>query len=274
MKSAVYFQQLLHGLCEWGVAFAVAYGLAQSWTREPASCVVRMVRRPERLWLAMAFGIGPAVLSMLLRQPMMNLYTHASWAFARLPVAYGLSMIYGALVGLAASCAVAPVTAKERFRTAAAAGTSAALIIVSYLLGSVLWFQPLLHATIELIGAVVVLGVAYACVGTQPGSSVEVVSKPPRRSVALALVVGFLPSALVLAAIGVAASMNLGKQESDALLWICSVVSVFCCFGASIALFTRKTGGAIAGGILLMLLNAFIAFFFGCCASINLGNMH
>jgi hypothetical protein len=274
MNSAVYFQQLLHGLCEWGVAFAVAYWLAQSWTREPASFGVRMVRLPERFWLAMAFGIGPAVLSIFLRQPMMNLYTHESWAVARLPVGYALSIIYGALVGLAASCAVAPATAKERFRTAAAGGTGAALIIVSYLLGSVQWFRPLLHATIELVGAVAVLSVAYACVQAQPGISVEAVSTPPRRSPALALIVGFLPSVLVLATIGVASSTNLGKQESDALLWLGSIVSVFCCFGASIALFTRKTGGAIAGGILLLLLNAFIAFFFGCCATVNLSSMH
>src|SRR5260221_14365060 len=134
MNSSIYLQQVLHFLCEWGVAFAIAYWLAQSWTREPVSFAVRMVRLPERFWLAMAFGIGPAVLSMFLRQPMMNLYTHPSWAFARLPVGYALSMIYGALVGLAASCAVAPATATERFRTAAAAGTGAALILVSYLL--------------------------------------------------------------------------------------------------------------------------------------------
>ena len=53
------------------------------------------------------------------------------------------------------------------------------------------------------------------------------------------------------------------------ILWAMSVFSLICCFGSAAALFSRKTAGAIVGGLVLLLLNAFIAFFFGCCASIK-----
>ncbi|MEP6669494.1 MAG: hypothetical protein ABJF10_10100 [Chthoniobacter sp.] len=275
MNPSYYLQLFFHALCEWMVSFGVAYWVAQIWTQSPSPLVVRLARHPQRFWLAIAFGIAPPILGLLLWPVLLASYQSAAGVYLRIPISYALAVIYGVLVGLAASCCAAPATAEEPFRPARAGGVSAALIVASFLFGSFV-FQPLLHMITGLVTAVAVLVVSRLCLGesaaTLSGSASTVPS--PRRSPAIALVTGFIPSALILGAIAVASSTNLGKDESNALLWICSIVSVFCCFGASIALFTRKTGGAIAGGILLMLLNAFIAFFFGCCASINLSNMH
>jgi len=53
------------------------------------------------------------------------------------------------------------------------------------------------------------------------------------------------------------------------LLWTASIVSVGCCFTASFLLFRRKTGWAIAVGVLFLLLNGAISFFLGCVAASN-----
>jgi len=275
MSASIYLQQFFHALCEWMVSFGVAFWIAQIWTQTPVPFVVQLVRHPQRFWLAIAFGIAPPILAMLLWPVLIGLYKNEGLAVARIPISYALSVIYGVLVGVAASCCAAPATAEVPFRPARAGGVSAALIVASFVFGSFL-YQPLLHMGVGIVTAAAVLFGARLCLGgpAAPTREAANASPVPRRSPAVALVVGFIPSALILGAIAVASSTNLGKQESDALLWICSVISVFCCFGASIALFSRKTSGAITGGILLLLLNAFIAFFFGCCASINLSSMH
>jgi uncharacterized membrane protein len=74
---------------------------------------------------------------------------------------------------------------------------------------------------------------------------------------------------ILLAGITIATTAPLSNDASAALLWLGSGASVICCFTASILLFSRKTGSAILWGIILLLLNGFIAFFFGCCASLS-----
>jgi hypothetical protein len=274
MKASLYLQQFLHAFCEWVVSFGVAFWISKNWAQNPPSPLVRLVKHPQRFWLAVAFGIAPPILGALLWPVLLRLYQSHGLS-AQTPISYLLALVYGTLLGLSASCCAAPATAEEPFRPARAGAVSAALIIASYLFGS-FFFMPLLHAGVGIVVAIVVLVVARASMGGAAAPSPDSANASPvaRRNPALALIIGFIPSALILGAIGVASATNLGKQESDALLWVCSFVSVLCCFGASILLFSRKTGGAIAGGVLLMLLNAFIAFFFGCCATIDLSNMH
>jgi len=90
-------------------------------------------------------------------------------------------------------------------------------------------------------------------------------SQPPEKSPVFALVLAFAPVSILLTLLGVSAA--LGKNLTIPLLWTASIVSVGCCFTASFLLFRRKTGWAIAVGVLFLLLNGAISFFLGCVAA-------
>jgi len=92
-------------------------------------------------------------------------------------------------------------------------------------------------------------------------------SEPTGKSPPLALVLAFVPGAILLTLLGVSAAV--GKDLTIPLLWTASIVSVGCCFTASFLLFRRKTGRAIAAGVLFLLLNGAISFFLGCVAASN-----
>lgn len=272
MNFSFLLQFALHGLCEWAAAFAIAFWISQAWAQSPAPALVQLVRSPLRPWLMAAFGIAPPILSLLLQPLLIKIYTSGAGLGAQIPLSYFLSLIYGVLVGLAASCCVAPATAEQEFRPGPPAAISAVLIFVSFLLGSLLRFQFIVHTLGGITVALVVLFIARWMIAaeTPPALPTEQpVTTPVQRALWPALIIGFLPAALVMATIAVASAMNLGREASNALLWLCSIVSGICCFAASILLFKRHTGRAMAGGILLLLLNAFIAFFFGCCAAIS-----
>jgi hypothetical protein len=91
----------------------------------------------------------------------------------------------------------------------------------------------------------------------------------PKSSPLIALLLGFTPAAILIAVVN-GVGQKVPNAEQNKFLWVACIVSIICCFVSSAMLFERRTGGAIAGAFLLMFLNAFIAFFFGCCASINL----
>lgn len=85
-----------------------------------------------------------------------------------------------------------------------------------------------------------------------------------------ALPLAFLPSVLLLGGLSVLAT-NQAPQvfQSPVFLGVLCVVSIACCFTASILMFRRKTVLAIVFGILFLLLNAAISFFFGCAAVLS-----
>ena len=59
------------------------------------------------------------------------------------------------------------------------------------------------------------------------------------------------------------------RNLSTELLVVQCVFSLSCCFLASFLLVLRKTILAIVTGVLLMLLNGAISFFFGCTALLS-----
>ncbi|HSI13470.1 MAG TPA: hypothetical protein VK961_15610 [Chthoniobacter sp.] len=271
MNSSFYFQYTLHGICEWAAAFAIAFWISQAWSQNPAPLLVQWVRSPLRPWPMVAFGIAPYVLSLLLQPLLIQLYTSGAGTSARMPISYFLSLIYGVLIGLASSCCAAPAAGQQEFRPGPPAIISAVLITASFLVGSFLRYQAAVHTLGGIATALTVLFVARAIIGGEapPSTSAEPPPMPVQRALWPALVIGFLPAALILGAIPLGSSINFNGEAVKALLLIGCIVSVVCCFTASIMLFKRHTGGAIAGGILLLLLNGFIAFFFGCCAAIT-----
>jgi len=271
MNSSFYLQYTLHGLCEWAAAFAIAFWISQAWSQTPAPALVQWVRSPLRPWPMVAFAVAPYLLSLLLQPLLIKLYTSGAGTGARMPVSYFLSLVYGLLVGLASSCCVAPATAQQEFRPGLSGMVSAVLITGSFLIGLLIRFQPVVHILGGMAMALAVLFIARAMIAGQApvSQSTEPPPVPVQRPLWPALVIGFLPAALILAAIPIGSAMNLSAEVIKALLVLGCIVSVVCCFTASILLFKRHTGGAIAGGILLLLLNAFIAFFFGCCVALS-----
>ena len=66
-----------------------------------------------------------------------------------------------------------------------------------------------------------------------------------------ALLLGFLPAALLLAV----AAIDKFENPSSSLLSLGAVGTLVCCFGASFQLFRHRTALAVTGGILFLLLN-------------------
>ncbi len=88
---------------------------------------------------------------------------------------------------------------------------------------------------------------------------------PQKKSPARALALAFLPSVLLLIMWTLLAGGN-SSQPSAAVFIAGCIISIACCFTASFMLFRRGTGLAILGGVIFMLLNAFVSFLFGCGA--------
>jgi len=91
-------------------------------------------------------------------------------------------------------------------------------------------------------------------------------NEPKDLSPALALALGFVPSATLLTIFGYA---SLNQKVTNTMFLMAALLSVVCCFTSSFLLFRRKTGLAIVAGILLLLVNFGITFFLGCMALLN-----
>ena len=93
-----------------------------------------------------------------------------------------------------------------------------------------------------------------------------------RKSLARALFFGFMPLAVI---VGLFAVLQTDIFPIVTTFWqhliakICCVASLCCCVIASVTLFRRKTALAFTGGLVLLLLNAFIAFCFGWAAIVQ-----
>ncbi|MEP6669495.1 MAG: hypothetical protein ABJF10_10105 [Chthoniobacter sp.] len=85
---------------------------------------------------------------------------------------------------------------------------------------------------------------------------------PPKKPLALPVIMAFVPSALALLLF----SFTIPKAQLTQLCIAAAVVSVICCAVSSIMLFKRNTTAAIIFGILLALLNLAVSAGLGCAA--------
>ena len=92
--------------------------------------------------------------------------------------------------------------------------------------------------------------------------------KPPRKSIALPLVLAFVPAALILLFVMV----NPPSGHLAAFAVPATLISLASCVTSSVMLFKRRTTAALIFGILLVLLNAAISLGLGCIAL--LGDMN
>jgi hypothetical protein len=92
-----------------------------------------------------------------------------------------------------------------------------------------------------------------------------------KRNLVWGLVLGFLPTVMVLLAVTYfsAGGKDVSQTEARPLIMTAFIFTLCCSVGSSFLLFRRfKKGAALAGVILLLLINGGMAFFFGCCAVI------
>jgi len=90
--------------------------------------------------------------------------------------------------------------------------------------------------------------------------------KEKKKTSALALALAFVPSVLL---VGTASFFNHGNPPAIFLAAMC-LISIVCCFVSSFMLFQRSKVLATIFGILFMLLNGLISFFFGCATILTL----
>jgi hypothetical protein len=83
----------------------------------------------------------------------------------------------------------------------------------------------------------------------------------------LGLILGFAPTVIVL----LCGSGFRGQQMPPWLLAFVLTASVICCFVSSSLLFRRKTLLTIMGGVLFLVVNAFISAFLGCLMMVGGG---
>jgi hypothetical protein len=86
-----------------------------------------------------------------------------------------------------------------------------------------------------------------------------------QQSAVLALPLAFVPSLLL---VGTFSYFNHGNPPAIFFAILC-LVSLACCFASSFLLFRRNQVLATISGILFLLLNALISFFFGCATILS-----
>jgi len=248
---------------QYAAQFAAAVGIllwvGRAWRNAPGSLLVRLAGHERRYLIALGCLIAPMILGWGFFRPLLMMLdvSVSQWLWL------GVSVLAGLFVGMAVSCVVAPAQPEGRFHT-----KTGFIVLVLLILAPLCFvslggpFSPPLHLFLDvavLFVATLLLRKRDDPTPSSPGA--------PQNSPTLAIILGFFPSALGLFLIAMAnAFPHIGNDAARAILFTACLLSIVCCFAASILLFKRRTGLAIFGGVMLMLLNAFIALFTGCLA--------
>ncbi|HEX9047620.1 MAG TPA: hypothetical protein VF988_11380 [Verrucomicrobiae bacterium] len=268
--SDILLTQLPFRLAELIVAFGVIFVVALRAATVPDSGLMNFVRHRHRAW----FAVGLFLLPMFVSR------SFSWWSLQRLPVTNGgfeyqwliallLNLVYGIALGLVGCLLAATENREEKFKVGWAAGIAFAVICL--MTGLQLLMRGFggyrnFYIT-DIFAALIFVTFVIARVSSRkpPTAPSEAGEMNRKGSPALALTLGFLPSAMLLLLLPMVQHGN----PSAALLIACCVISVICCFTASFLLFRRGTGLAIFGGILFICLNAFVSFLFGCGAMLT-----
>jgi hypothetical protein len=252
-------------LIGWVASVGVVYLVARLWTLKPDAALVRFVKHPRRTW----FGLG------LLGLVLVAGHVVSWWVMAMVARSHDQFQFYpagtvlwdfvlGLLWGLIV-CLLAPLADNgRRFLHWSAIWIVTGLAVMSLLI-SLFPFRVVQNLHLMDISTVLfflTLMAARSFPRQQVEPSPEGAPAGNSKSPALALILAFLPSAMLLVLLP---ALN-QSQPPTWLFILCCGVSVVCCFSASFMLFSRRTGLATFGGVIFLLLNAFVSFLFGCGA--------
>jgi len=251
----------------------------------PNSWLARWTYHPQRAFRALGvvianwllhFILFGALFSVIIRAGASPLMIHA--------VPFLFSLTSGVLLGFAGTRFLAPPEPSGKIPLARAALITSSMIALPFACTAVtlfnFWITSLPAVLIQ--GAFVLLLPDSQNTETLPlPNPMEPSSTPPpipaKPKIGLALALGFAPAGMILLLITIASTpfgQSFSNDATRASLILMCIASLFCCFAASVMLFRRKTSQAIVGGVLLLLLNLFISFFFGCTASFIGVNFH
>ena len=260
------FYTLAFRFIELLAAAGIVFLVAGCWETKPDSSIIRFIRHRYQIWFALILFFLPVFMGRMifLRILLRPTATGGAINFSLVESAI-LDLLYGVIYGLV-GCLLATTKGEERFRHWLALGIATASI---FLLSG----MPITGGFIrifstgyvpEFFAALVFLTfmAARAFPEKNSGALPDDAKSRKLKSPAPALTLAFLPSVMVLSIIPFAKN----NHPSAAFLIVCCVISIICCFTSSFMLFRRGTGLAIFGGILFLLLNAAVSFFFGCGA--------
>jgi hypothetical protein len=270
MGMPIVLSILWHKALALAIVLGVVWWAADTSVRDPNSQMGLYTRHPNRLLFALGLVLLPSIISTVIWGIFgARLYDQSHLLVISFAVSMVQLILSSVFYALAASCVVAPRSEGEPPQWKLGMIVGAAMIFAPpwYGMGMAMFYG------IHLVALVVILAVGYALSGRSTRAGVgftsEVGDAAVPESPARALLIGFAPAALMLVFFTVAATdmaRSIPDNVARALLIICCVATLVCCFIASRMLFARRTSGAVAGGVLLLLLNLFIAFAFGCGA--------
>lgn len=282
MTLPVPLQIALHGAVALAAALATVWWISRAAAAETGigrRAVGKLLGNPYRFWIAIALLLAPSMLGFLLFRPVFRyLPTSGSGLIVAEVLTVGIGLLAGCFSGVAAACVAAPRKPGGEFLVKTAYLLAAALIILPSLFGvGASWVAyivgPFLRVSCLLVAQLLLNHKMLDPQLSDPNSPPALPAEA--RSPVPALIIGFLPSAVALLLISTSSLLpNLSNSTTQVLLTLGCVVSLACCVAASILLFKRRTGLAILGGVLLLLLNAFIAFFSGCAALFTGASFH
>jgi hypothetical protein len=257
------------------LALAVALGMiawaAEKRSNDAQSQIALYVQHPNRLLIAVALLLAPWLLSTVVWMFIgSKVYQPGGGEMPMiLAVSAVLSIFGGLMLGLSTSCLLEPPRQDAPPRLALAMGVAVAMLLVP------VWFfvGAFLTGVVHFVAEAAILVIAYfvsgsgsAKVATAADTSTVV---QPAGSPAMALLLAFAPAALLLLVITLSAvelRPRMSEEIARVLFIAACIFSLICCFISSRMLFSRRTTGAVLGAVVLLLLNACIAFAFGCGA--------
>ena len=265
----LYLTFALH-LMELMAAAGVVYVMARLWTTNPGSVPTQLIQHRHRTWFALGLFLTPLALGHLhywwiMHRSLPGGYYSAQW---NISLTVAMDILYGMFMGLT-GCLLAPLeNDRQTFRHWQAFWIATGLVVLNSLSQFFAWSLGPQRAFYVSDVLMLVIFATFLIAKVIPRKHPQTLpdgTVKPARSPALALVLAFLPSVMLLTLIAL-----LNRSQPPAGLFIlCCVISIICCFSASFLLFRRGTGLAIFAGIVFILLNAFVSFLFGCGAILS-----
>jgi hypothetical protein len=253
------------------------FWIAHCWRTQPDGLMARFICHRHQVWFAVALFFLPLILGVtVVRYVYMHLPAPAGEIDYRTMLSLVLNLVYGVGYGLAGGL-LASMKREGTFRQWLAWGIAVApTLFFAVCFGAAVslrgrggvfaliftGYAPTVLASVLFLAAVA----AMTLRAKQGAAVLDEATASPAGSPAIALLLGFLPSVMILLLVLI--GKTAAREAIVPLLLMGCLVSLICCFATSFLLFRRRTGLAIFGGVMLLVLNLVIsigfAIGFGC----------
>ena len=261
---------------EISAAWLAALWVSRVWKKEPRALLIRLIKHKHSLWIALVIVIAPtSIIRPLLVKFLPEANPLADGMSIRELLLFGTFAFDGVIYALAAILCVAALGETDfhlpRRRIFA---VSAMLVFAPYVIWELDSFLKVFLSVYQFFSQIflpiMIIAVSRMLIlylEDQQTAAKDLLKR--NRTVRRALIIGLLPTLLIIGSVsaGMNGAINRSLLAIDtqfwldyALLFVCGI-SVFCCYKASFMLFSLKMKEANLCGILLLILNGYIAFF-------------